>query len=171
MIQKITPFLWFDKNCEEAINFYVEVFNSSPYSNKNSKVNFITRYEKGIEAPGVADMEGKVITAEFELNGQKFMALDGGPIFKFTEAISLYVECKDQKEVDYFWEKLSHVPESEQCGWAKDRFGLSWQIVPKRLGKLLMNKDKEKSLRVMNAMLKMKKIIISDLEKAAEAKS
>ena len=168
MTQKITTFLWFDKNCEEAVKYYVDVFNGSPYSTKNSKVNFIQRYEKGIETPGAEEMEGKVLTAEFELEGQKFQALDGGPIFKFNEAISLLVECKDQKEVDYFWEKLSSVPESEQCGWCKDKFGLSWQIIPKRLGELLRDSDREKSHKVANVMFKMKKIVVVDLEKAAE---
>ncbi len=165
--QKITTFLWFDKESEEAINYYVDVFNNAPKSRKNSKINYIARYEKGINAPGAEEMEGKVITAEFELDGQKFMCLDGGPIFKFNESISLYVDCADQEEVDYFWEKLSAVPESEQCGWVKDKFGLSWQITPRRLMELMQDEDKEKSHRVANAMLKMKKIIIADLEKAA----
>ncbi len=169
MKQKITPFLWFDKEAEEAMNFYVDVFNKAPYS-KSSKINYIARYEKGIEAPGAAEMEGKVITAEFELNGQTFMCLDGGPIFKFNESVSLYVETKDQKETDYFWEKLSAVHESEQCGWLKDKFGLSWQIIPKRLMELMGDKDKKKSHRVANAMLQMKKIIIKDLEDVYEGK-
>jgi len=111
-------------------------------------------------------MEGKVLTAIFELNGQRFMALDGGPIFKFNEAVSLYVECEDQAEVDYFWERLSAVPESEVCGWLKDRYGLSWQIVPKKMGELLGSSDRVKSLAATNAMLKMQKIVIADLEKA-----
>lgn len=165
-MQKITPFLWFDKNCEEAVNYYVKAFNEAPYSSKNSKINFIQRYEKGIDTPGAAEMEGKVLTVEFELDGQKFQALDGGPIFKFNESISLLVDCKDQKEVDYYWGKFSAVKESEQCGWCKDKFGLSWQIIPKRLGELFANPDKEKSHRVANAMLQMKKIVIADLEKA-----
>lgn len=164
--QKIRPFLWFDKNAEEAINFYVSVFSGSPHASGNSRIISIARYEKGIEAPGMPEMEGKVITAVFELDGQRFMALDGGPIFSFTEAVSLYVECEDQAEVDYFWEKLSAVPESEQCGWLKDKFGLSWQIIPKRLGELAGDKDPLKARRVVNAMLQMKKISIADLEKA-----
>ena len=167
-MQKITPFLWFDKNCEEAVNYYVKVFNEAPGSSKNSKVNFLQRYENGIETPGAEEMEGKVLTTKFELAGQKFQALDGGPIFKFNESISLMVYCKDQEEVDYFWEKLSTVPESEQCGWCKDKFGLSWQIIPSRLGELLSDPDKEKSHKVANAMLKMHKIVVADLEKAAE---
>lgn len=165
-MQKITPFLWFDKNCEEAVNYYVEVFNNAPYSNRNSKINFIQRYEEGMEAPGTKEMLGKVITTEFELDGQKFQALDGGPIFKFNESISMLVDCKDQEEVDYFWEKLSAVPESEQCGWCKDKFGLSWQIIPRRLSELAGDKDKEKAHKVINEMLKMKKLVVSDLEEA-----
>ena len=168
--QKITTFLWFAKESEEAMNYYVDVFNNAPHSSKNSKINYIARYEKGIEAPGAEEMEGKVITAEFELAGQKFMCLDGGPIFTFTEAISLFVECEDQEEVDYFWEKLSAVPESEQCGWVKDKYGLSWQITPKRLMELMGDEDKEKSHRVANAMLQMKKIDIATLEEAANNK-
>lgn len=167
-MQKIVPSLWFDKNCEEAINFYVDVFNGAPGSSKNSKIISINRYEKGMEAPGMPEMEGKVLTAIFELAGQRFMALDGGPYFKFNESVSLYVECENQEEVDYFFGKMSAVPESEICGWIKDKFGLSWQIIPKQLGEMLTDKDKEKAHRVMNAMLQMKKIIISDLEKAYE---
>lgn len=166
MAQKITPFLWFDKNCEVAVNYYVDTFNGAPGSSKTSKINFIQRYEKGIETPGASEMEGKVLTVEFELDGQKFQALDGGPLFKFNESVSLMVDCKGQEEVDYFWEKLSAVPESEQCGWCKDRFGLSWQIIPRRLGELLSDPDREKAHRVANAMLKMKKIVVADLEKA-----
>src|SRR3989344_630274 len=166
MSQKITPFLWFDKNCEEAVNYYVDVFNGEPHSDKGSKINFIQRYEKGIETPGVEEMEGKILTVGFELAGQKFQALDGGPYFKFNEAISLMVDCADQEEVDYFWEKLSAVKESEQCGWCKDKFGLSWQIIPRRLGELLADKNKEKSHKVANAMLKMHKIVVEELEKA-----
>ena len=148
------------------MNFYIDVFSKAPYKRGESKIVSIARYEKGMEVPGAAEMEGKIITAVFELDGQRFMALDGGSIFKFTEAISLYVDCEDQKEVDYFWEKLSAVPESEQCGWLKDKFGLSWQIIPKQLEKLAGDKDHEKSKRVVNAMLKMKKIDIKDLEQA-----
>jgi predicted 3-demethylubiquinone-9 3-methyltransferase (glyoxalase superfamily) len=119
-----------------------------------------------MEAPGAEQMEGKVITGIFELAGQRCMALDGGPVFNFTEAISFYVECADQKEVDYFWNKLSAVSEAEQCGWCKDKFGMSWQIVPKQLGELMGSPDPAKSMRVVNAMLKMKKIIVADLQKA-----
>lgn len=147
-MQKIIPFLWFDKNAEEAMNFYIDVFNNAPHSSKNSKINSIARYEKGIEAPGAKELEGKIITAEFVLNGQKFMCLDGGPIFKFTEAMSLYIECEDQEEVDYFFTKLSVVPKSEVCGWVKDKYGLSWQIIPKRLVELMRDSDKDKAHRV-----------------------
>lgn len=167
MAQKITPSLWFDKNCEEAINYYVKTFNEAPHSKNNSKIISITRYEKGMEAPGTEQMVGKVITAVFELAGQRYMALDGGPIFKFNESVSFLIDCVDQKEVDYFWEKLSAVPESEQCGWCKDKFGLSWQIIPKQLGELI---EKDKSHNVVNAMLKMHKIVIKDLEKAYSGK-
>ena len=165
-MQKIVPSLWFDQETEEAVNFYISVFNGSPHKGRDSRIISITRYEKGMEVPGGDQMEGKVLTAIFELNGQRFMALDGGPIFKFNEAVSLYVECEDQAEVDYFWERLSAVPESEVCGWLKDRYGLSWQIVPKKMGELLGSSDRVKSLAATNAMLKMQKIVIADLEKA-----
>jgi len=164
--QKIVPSLWFDRETEEAIGFYVALFNGSPHTRGDSRIISIARYEAGMEVPGANEMLGKVITAIFELDGQRFMALDGGPIFTFTEAISFYVECEDQEEVDYFWTRLSAVPEAEQCGWLKDRFGLSWQIVPRRMGELLEDPDKKKSLAAMNAMLKMKKLIVADLEKA-----
>lgn len=169
MAQKITPFLWFDQQAEEAIRYYVDVFNEAPHSRKNSKVNFIQRYEKGIETPGASEMEGKVLTAEFELDGQKFQGLDGGPIFQFNESVSLLVDCRDQEEVDYFWSKLSAVKESEQCGWCKDKFGLSWQIIPTRLGELLSDPSREKAHRVANVMLQMHKIVIKDLEEAYKA--
>jgi len=167
-MQKIIPSLWFDQETEEAINFYVSVFNGSPNNSSVSRIISIQRYEKGMDIPGGADMTGKVLTAIFELNGQRFMALDGGPIFKFNEAVSFYVECEDQEEVDYFWGKLSAVPESEQCGWLKDKYGLSWQIVPTALGQLLGDPDAAKSQRVMDAMLKMDKIEIAGLRSAYE---
>jgi predicted 3-demethylubiquinone-9 3-methyltransferase (glyoxalase superfamily) len=166
-MQKLTTFLWFNNNCEVAVNYYIDIFNRSPYSHNDSKIIFIQRYEKGIETPGAQEMEGKILTVEFELAGQKFQALDGGPVFKFSESISLMVNCQDQAEVDYFWEKLSAVPEAEVCGWCKDKFGLSWQIIPKRLNELTLDSDREKAHKVVNSMLKMKKIIVSDLEKAA----
>ena len=165
-IQQIVPSLWFDAQTEEAINFYVAVFNGSPHKRRDSRIISITRYEKGMEVPGADQMEGKVITAIFELNGQRFMALDGGPIFKFNEAVSFYVECADQDEVDYFWKKLSADLESEQCGWLKDKFGLSWQISPKQLEDLLGSPNRKKALAATNAMLKMKKIVIADLQSA-----
>jgi predicted 3-demethylubiquinone-9 3-methyltransferase (glyoxalase superfamily) len=153
-MKKITPFLWFDDKAEEAMNFYVAVF-------KNSKVGSVTRYGEGGPAP-----KGKVMTATFELDGQEFMALNAGPQFKFTEAISFYVNCETQEEVDELWEKLSNGGEKGQCGWLKDKFGLSWQVVPSILGKLLRDKDAEKSKRVMKAMLQMQKIDIKKLKQA-----
>jgi predicted 3-demethylubiquinone-9 3-methyltransferase (glyoxalase superfamily) len=165
-VQKIVPCFWFDVNAEEAIEYYVAAFNGSPHKRRDSRIISLSRYETGMEVPGAEQMEGKVITAIFELDGQRFMALDGGPIFTFTAAVSFYVECEDQGEVDYFWTLLSAVPEAEQCGWVKDKFGLSWQVVPRQLGELMANPDPKKSLAVMNAMLKMKKIVISDLQRA-----
>ena len=165
-MQKIVPSLWFDTDTEEAVNLYISVFNGSPHKGRESKVISLTRYEKGMEVPGADQMEGKVLTAIFELNGQRFMALDGGPLFKFNEAVSFYVECEDQDEVDYFWKRLSAVPEAEQCGWLKDKFGLSWQIIPKQMGELLGSPIRKKALAATNAMLKMKKIVIADLQRA-----
>lgn len=165
-MQKITPCLWFDKNAEEAMNFYVGLFNGAPGDKKNSKIVSILRYPDGPLEETMKGMEGKVLTGFFELDGQSFICLDGGPVFKFNESISFQVECKDQEEVDYFWERLSAVPESEQCGWVKDKFGLSWQIIPKQMGEMLSDADKEKSGRVLQSMLQMKKI---DLEKLQEA--
>jgi len=164
--QKIVPSLWFDRNTEEAIDFYIAVFNASPRKRRESRLVSLTRYELGMEVPGGEEMEGQVLTAVFELDGQRFMALDGGPIFKFNEAVSFYVECEDQAEVDHFWEHLSAVPEAEQCGWLKDRFGLSWQIVPRHLEELLTHSDRKKALAATNAMLKMKKIVIGDVQRA-----
>lgn len=154
-MQKIRPCLWFDDNAEEAVNFYTSVF-------KNSKVTGVSRY--GEAGPGTP---GSVLTMTFELEGEEMMALNGGPIFKFNEAISLTVDCKSQEEVDELWSKLtSGGGEESQCGWLKDKFGLSWQIVPTVLGEMLSDKDPEKSKRVMEAMLKMKKIDIPALKKA-----
>ena len=163
---KIVPSLWFDKDTEEALSFYVSLFNGSPHKRRDSKIMSIKRYEIGMEVPAADEMEGKVLTAIFELDGQRFMALDGGPLFKFNEAVSFYVECEDQEEVDYFWNKLSAVPEAEACGWLKDPFGLSWQINPRQMGDLLASSNKTKSLAAMNAMLKMKKIVIADVQTA-----
>jgi predicted 3-demethylubiquinone-9 3-methyltransferase (glyoxalase superfamily) len=164
--QKIVPSLWFDQETEEAVNLYIDVFNGSPHTSGNSRLISIARYEQGMEVPGADEMLGKVLTASFELNGQRFMALDGGPIFKFTEAVSFFVECEDQAEVDYFWERLSALPEAEQCGWIKDKFGLSWQIVPRQLAELVEAPNRHKALAATNAMLKMKKIVIADVQKA-----
>ena len=155
-MQKITPFLWFDNNAEEAMNFYVSVF-------KNSKIVSVTRYGEGGPGP-----KGTVMTGTFHLDGQDFMALNGGPHFKFTEAISLFVNCETQQEVDELWEKLSEGGAKSQCGWLKDKYGLSWQIVPKVLGELLNDKDPEKSKRVMEAMLQMTKLDIKTLKRAYE---
>ncbi|MFZ4826919.1 MAG: VOC family protein [Phototrophicaceae bacterium] len=165
---KIVPCLWFHFNCEEAIQYYVSVFNGAPHSENNSQITSIQRYESDMNTPFNSQMVGKVIAADLVLAGQKFRAFDGGNLFTFNESISMVVDCQDQAEVDYFWEKLSAVPSSEQCGWCKDSFGLSWQIIPKQLGELMSNPDQEKSSRVVNAMLQMKKIIVADLERAVQ---
>src|SRR6266480_5104940 len=156
--QKITPFLWFDTNAEEAMDFYTSFF-------KNSEIVSVSRYGEG--SPG---QPGTVMTATFILDGQPFMALNGGPQFKFTEAISFFVNCETQEEVDELWEKLSEGGEQGQCGWLKDKFGVSWQIVPTALGELLGDKDPEKSKRVMEAMLQMHKIDIEKLMQAHEGR-
>lgn len=153
---KITPFLWFDNNAEEAMNFYVSIFN-------NSKVLGVSRY--GDAGPGP---KGAVMTASFQLDGQEFLALNGGPQFKFTEAISFVVNCETQEEIDEYWNKLSAGGQEIQCGWLKDKFGLSWQIVPKVLGELMQDKDPEKAKRVMEAMLQMVKLDIKTLKHAYE---
>ena len=153
-MQKITPFLWFNDNAEEAMNFYVAIF-------KNSKIVSVSRY--GAAGPGP---KGQVMTGVFELEGQKFMVLNGGPHFKFTEAISLFVDCETQQEGDELWEKLSAGGEKSRCGWLKDKYGLSWQIIPKALGRLMGDKDAEKSKRVMMAMLQMSKIDVQALQRA-----
>ena len=153
-MQKITPFLWFDGKAEEAMKFYVSTF-------KNSKVLGVSRC--GEAGPGP---KGNVMTVRFELDGQEFIGLNGGPQFKFTEAVSFSVDCKTQKEVDELWEKLSEGGEQGPCGWLKDKYGLSWQIVPSILGKLLGDKDPAKANRVMKAMLQMKKLDIAGLQKA-----
>jgi predicted 3-demethylubiquinone-9 3-methyltransferase (glyoxalase superfamily) len=161
-MQKITTFLWFDDKAEEAVKFYVSIF-------KNSKMGGITRYdEEGSKA--AKRPKGTVMTVEFQLEGQEFVALNGGPHFKFTEAISFVVNCKTQEEVDRFWEKLSEGGEKSRCGWLKDKYGLSWQIVPTVLTEMLLDKDGEKSKRVMKAMLQMDKIDIKTLKQAYEQK-
>jgi predicted 3-demethylubiquinone-9 3-methyltransferase (glyoxalase superfamily) len=161
-MQKIMPSLWFDKEAEEAMEYYVSVFNGAPNKKAESKIVTIKRYPEGVKEGPMAGMGGKVLTGIFELDGQRYMCLDGGPLFKFNESVSFVVNCKDQEEIDYFWEKLSAVPESEQCGWCKDKFGLSWQIVPENMGDLLKN-DK-----ALQAMLKMHKINIAKLEEAGK---
>jgi predicted 3-demethylubiquinone-9 3-methyltransferase (glyoxalase superfamily) len=153
-MQKITPFLWFDGKAEEAMNFYTSIF-------KNSKIGRTTRY--GQEGPGP---KGTVMSATFQLEGQEFMALNGGPMFSFSPAISFFVNCKTQEEVDELWEKLSEGGEKQRCGWLKDKYGISWQIIPSALGEMLQDKDAEKSRRVMKAMLQMDKIDIEGLKQA-----
>jgi predicted 3-demethylubiquinone-9 3-methyltransferase (glyoxalase superfamily) len=163
-MQKISPCLWFDDQGEEAAKFYTSIF-------KDSKIGDVTRYGKeGYEIHGRE--EGTVMTVEFEIEGQKFLVLNGGPIFKFNEAISFQVYCETQEEVDYYWEKLSEGGDekAQQCGWLKDKYGVSWQIVPTILIKMLKDKDSEKSQRVMKAMLQMHKLDISTLKKAYEEK-
>jgi len=155
--QKITTFLWFDQNAEEAVNFYVSVF-------KNSKILKIVR--NGDAGPGP---KGSVLTIGFQLDGQEFIALNGGPQFKFTEAISLFVHCDTQEDIDYYWKTLSEGGQKVECGWLKDKFGLSWQVAPDLLLELLGDSDTEKSQRVMKAMMKMKKIDIEGVKKAAAA--
>ncbi len=153
-MSKITPFLWFDTQAEEAMNFYVSVF-------KNSKVGSIQR----------AGLDGPVFSVTFELDGQEFMGLNAGPRFKFNESISFFVNCENQKEVDEYWNKLvADGGEESMCGWCKDKFGLWWQIIPKQLGELMGDKDPEKAQRVMQAMLKMQKIDIKALQEAYDQK-
>ncbi|MCG3160149.1 MAG: hypothetical protein JMDDDDMK_01185 [Acidobacteria bacterium] len=148
-MQKITPYLWFENQAEEAMNYYVSIF-------KNSKVLSVNR----------AGAEGPVISVTFQLDGQEFFALNGGPQFKFTEAVSFFVNCETQQEVDELWEKLSEGGEEGRCGWLKDKYGLSWQIIPSTLGKLMQDKDPEKAQRVVKAMLQMNKIDIKALQQA-----
>jgi predicted 3-demethylubiquinone-9 3-methyltransferase (glyoxalase superfamily) len=155
-VQKITPFLWFDNQAEEAMNFYVSIFN-------NSKIGSVTRY--GDAGPGP---KGSVMTATFQLEGQDFCALNGGPQFRFTEAISFFVNCETQKEVDELWGKLSAGGKESQCGWLKDKYGLSWQIIPSELNILLRDKNPAKAYSVMRAMLQMSKIDIARLKQAYE---
>jgi predicted 3-demethylubiquinone-9 3-methyltransferase (glyoxalase superfamily) len=158
-MQKISPFLWFDDNAEEAMNFYVSIF-------KGSRIVSIKRYPEGVMEGPMKGMGGKVLTGVFELEGQRFMCIDGGPVFKFNEAISLSVDCESQAEVDELWNKMSAVPEFEQCGWLKDKFGVPWQIVPRVLGEMMSDPDTEKANRVTQAMMQMKKIDIEALKRA-----
>lgn len=155
-MQKITPFLWFDNNAEEAMNFYTSIF-------KNSKIGQISRY--GDAGPGP---KGTVMVGTFYLEGQEFMALNGGPHYKLTPALSFVVNCETQEEIDYFWEKLSAGGAIVRCGWLTDKFGLSWQIVPTVLGELMGSGDPEKSNRVMQVLMKMDKLIIAELQRAYE---
>ena len=157
-MQKITPLLWFDNNAEEAVNFYLSIF-------KDSKILVVTRW--GETGPGP---KGSVLTIKFEIEGQEFLALNGGPQFKFTEAVAFIVNCKTQEEVDYFWEKLSAGGEKSRCGWLKDKFGLSWNIVPTVLPEMLADKDTKKADRVMKVMMEMDKIDIAPLQKAYDEK-
>jgi len=157
-MQKISPFLWFDSQAEEAANFYVSVF-------KNSKITNVSRYGDAASAPAA-----KVMTVAFELDGQPFTALNGGPAFKFTEAISFAVICSTQEEVDHYWTALTAGGQESQCGWLKDKYGLSWQITPSALPRLLNDPDRARARRVMDAMMKMKKIEIADLQKAADSR-
>ncbi len=152
-MQKITPFLWFDQQAEEAAKFYTSIFN-------DSKILNVTRLN---DVPGP---EGRALTVNFQLNGQDFIALNGGPLFKFNESISFFVSCADQAEVDYFWEKLTDGGEESQCGWLKDKFGVSWQIVPTALAGLIGDPDPIKAQRATQAMLKMKKIDLAELQRA-----
>ena len=167
-MQGVTPCLWFDSNAEEAANFYVSIFSSAarPASGRrNSKVVSITRYgEAGAEVSGRA--KGTVMTVAFQLDGQEYLALNGGPLFTFSPAISFIVNCETQEEIDTFWEKLSEGGAVEQCGWLKDKYGVSWQIVPTILGEMVNDPDPEKSQGVMRAMLQMKKIDIEGLKRA-----
>lgn len=151
---KITPCLWFDKNAEEAVKFYTSIF-------KKSKIKNTSHYGEGFPMP-----KGSVLTISFQIESQEFLALNGGPYFKFNEAISFVVNCKTQKEIDYYWEKLSKGGVKSQCGWLKDKFGVSWQVVPSSINKMMTDKDTAKSARVMQAILKMKKLDIKTLEKA-----
>ena len=161
-IQKITSNLWFDRQAQEAANYYVSIF-------EDSKILRLTHYGKeGYEIHKMP--EGTVLTVEFQIEGQKFMALNGGPAFKFNEAISFVVNCENQQQVDYYWEKLSRDgdPQAQQCGWLKDKFGVSWQVTPTQLSDMLNDKDHEKSERVMKVMLQMKKLDLKALEEAYE---
>jgi predicted 3-demethylubiquinone-9 3-methyltransferase (glyoxalase superfamily) len=158
---KITPCLWFDSQAEEAAKFYASVF-------KNSKVGKISRYGKeGFEIHGRT--AGTVMTVEFEIEGQKFVALNGGPHFKFNEAVSFQVHCETQQEIDYFWSKLGKGGQEQPCGWLKDKFGLSWQVIPKALPEMLMHENADKAQRVMKSMLQMRKIDLAALERARAA--
>ena len=155
-MQRVTPCFWFDDNSEEAANFYTSIF-------KNSKITQVSRYGEGAPGP-----KGKVMVVTFQLDGQDFMALNGGPQFKFSEAISMAVNCKDQDEIDYYWEKLIEGGKASQCGWLKDKFGLSWQIVPAIIGELMTDTDPARRDRVMQAVMQMVKPDIAAMKRAAD---
>lgn len=161
-MQKIIPFLWFDNQAEEAVNFYVTVF-------KNAKIGKVTRYDDA-SAKASGRPAGSVMTIGFELEDQQFCALNGGPVFQFTPAVSFLVACNSQEEIDNLWEKLSAHKEAEQCGWLKDKFGVSWQIVPAVLNDMLQDPDHEKASRVAKALINMKKIDLAELKRAYEGK-
>lgn len=152
--QKITPFLWFNGNAEEAVQFYTSVF-------KDAQTGQVTHYGEGGPLP-----KGSVLTISFRIEGQEFVALNGGPEFTFSPAISFVVNCRSQEEIDYYWERLSADPAQEQCGWLRDKFGVSWQVVPVMLHELLGDQDQQRAARVMQALMQMKKLVISDLIKA-----
>jgi len=154
MTQNITPFLWFDDNADEAVNFYLSIF-------KDSRLLDTKRYDEAGPGP-----KGTIMTATFELNGQQFIALNGGPRYKFTEAVSFVVKCETQEEIDYYWDKLLHGGEPQRCGWLKDRFGLSWQIVPAQLSELFGGNDPQRAGRVMQAMMQMVKFDLAKLKEA-----
>jgi predicted 3-demethylubiquinone-9 3-methyltransferase (glyoxalase superfamily) len=162
-MQKITPFLWFDSQAEEAANFYVSIFKAAGFA--DSQIGNISRYPEG--SPGPA---GKVMTVEFRLNSQEFVGLNGGPVYSFTPAISFHVNCESQTEVDELWSKLSAGGKEVQCGWLQDKFGISWQIIPGQLHQMLKDKDQAKSKRVMQTMLKMVKIDVAVLKQAYDGK-
>jgi predicted 3-demethylubiquinone-9 3-methyltransferase (glyoxalase superfamily) len=163
VLQRITPFLWFDSQAEEAARFYTGIF-------KNSRIVTVARYgDAGQEVHGRP--AGSVMTVEFELEGLRFAALNGGPLFTFTEAVSFVVNCETQEEVDYYWEKLAPDPSGGQCGWLKDKFGLSWQIVPRPLIEMVMSPEREKAQRAFTAMLRMKKLDIAAARRAFEGES
>lgn len=162
-MQKIIPSLWFDNEAGEAAEFYVAVFNGNPYKEKDSRILETTYYQA--DTPSNKPV-GSILTVKFELNGQEFLSLNGGPDFKFNEAISLIIQCENQEEIDYYAEKLSAVPEAEICGWLKDKYGMSWQINPKILDEMMKDKDSEKVKRVTEAFLKMKRLDIEELKKA-----
>jgi len=154
MTQQITPFLWFDDNADEAVNFYLSIF-------KDSRLLDTKRYDEAGPGP-----KGTIMTATFELNGQQFIALNGGPRYKFTEAVSFVVKCETQEEIDYYWDKLLDGGEPQRCGWLKDRFGLSWQIVPAQLSELFGGNDPQRAGRVMQAMMQMVKFDLAKLKEA-----